>query len=148
MEFGGLVSIVLVSGNDLFFTPKTFRSLSNSDLGHLQHSLDSNRLRVPKTLRSTSYFKPLPAVPNATACSFYSNPSSDTPSNGYSETSASSKGNLETSLDSAPSDLDSALMLFGDSLNPKISPLPGEIPFNVYFLLINFGFPLCQCVST
>ena len=27
-----------------------------------------------------------------------------------------------------------------------ISPLPGEIFFVVYFLFIDFGFPLCQCV--
>ena len=26
-----------------------------------------------------------------------------------------------------------------------ISPLPGEIPSIMYFLLIDFGFPLCQC---
>ena len=26
-----------------------------------------------------------------------------------------------------------------------ISPLPGDIPSIMYFLLINFGFPLCQC---
>ena len=96
----------LLLGDDLFSAPKTSWSLSNSDLGHLRYSLNSNCLWVPETLRSTSYSKPLPAVLNATACSFHSDPSPDT-----------SKGNPETSLVSAPSDLNSAPMLFGDSLS-------------------------------
>ena len=29
-----------------------------------------------------------------------------------------------------------------------ISPLPGENAFVMYFLFIDFGFPLCQCVIT
>ena len=41
----------------------------------------------------------------------------DTPSKGRSETSASSKGNLETSLGSTPSNLNSAPTFFGDSLS-------------------------------
>ena len=57
-----------LSGDDLFSAPKTSRSFSNSDLGHLWHSSDSDCLPVPETLWSTSYSEPLPAVPNATAC--------------------------------------------------------------------------------
>ena len=91
-------------GDDLFSAPKTSQSFSNSDLGHLQHSLDSNRLRVLETLQSTSYSEPLLAVPNTTACSLHSDPLSNTPSEDYSETSTSSKGSMETSLDSVPSD--------------------------------------------
>ena len=34
----------VMSGDDLFSAPKTSRSFSNSDLGHLRHSLDSDRL--------------------------------------------------------------------------------------------------------
>ena len=34
----------VMSGDDLFSAPKTSRSFSNSDLGHLQHSLDSDCL--------------------------------------------------------------------------------------------------------
>ena len=66
---------VLLSGDNLFSALKTSRSFSNSDLGHLQHSSDSNHLRVLETLWSTSYSKPLPAVPNTTAYSLHSNPS-------------------------------------------------------------------------
>ena len=91
------------------------QSFSNSDLGHLWHSLDSNRLRVPETLWSTSYSEPLPAVPNTTVRSLHSNPSSDTPSEDYSETSTSSEGSSETSLDSIPSDPNSALTFLRDS---------------------------------
>ena len=105
----------VMSGDNLFSAPKTSRSFSNSDLGHLQHSLDSDCLWVPETLQSTSYFKSLPAVPNTTACSLHSNPLSNTPSEDCSETSASSEGSSETSLDSIPSDLNSALMFLRDS---------------------------------
>ena len=104
-----------LSGDDLFSALKTSQSLSNSDLRYLWHSSDSDHLQVPETLRSTSYSEPLPAVPNTTACSFHSNPSPDIPSDGCSETSTSSKGNPETSLDSAPSDPKSSPMFFGNS---------------------------------
>ena len=104
-----------LSGDDLFSAPKTSWSPSNSDLGYLWHSLDSDRLWVPETLRSTSYSEPLPAVPNATVCSFHSDPSPDIPSNGCSETSTSSEGNPETSSDSTPSDPKSGPMFFGNS---------------------------------
>ena len=57
-----------------------------------------------------------------------------TPSEGCSETSASSKGNLETSLDSAPSDLNSTLTSFGDFLShsrdratPAASDIKGRV---------------------
>ena len=123
-----------MSGDHLFSTPKTSWSLSNSKLRHLRHSSDSNRLQVLETLRSTSYSKPLPAVPNATACSFHSNPSPNTPSNGCSETSTSSEGNLETPSVSAPSDPNSALTLLGDSpscnrvrVTPTASDIKGQV---------------------
>ena len=123
-----------MSGDDLFSAPKTSWSLSNSDLGYLQHSSDSNRLQVPETLQSTSYSKPLPAVPNATACSFHSDPLPDIPSDGCSETSASSEGNPETSLDSAPSNLKSSPMFFGNSPShsggraaPAASDIKGQV---------------------
>ena len=94
-----------VSGDDLFSAPKTSRSFSNSDLRHLWHSLDSDHLQVLEMLWSTSYSKPLPTVPNTTACSSHYDPLPDTPSEGCSE----------TSLDSAPSNLNSAPTFFGDS---------------------------------
>ena len=105
----------VMSGDDLFSVPKTSWSPSNSNLGYLQHSLDSDHLRVLETLRSTSYSKPLPAVPNTTARSFHSDPSPDIPSDGCSKTSTSSKGNPETSSDSTLSDLKSSLTFFGNS---------------------------------
>ena len=64
--------------DDLFSAPKISWSFSNSDLRHLWHSSDSDCLPVLETLWSTSYSKPLPAVPNTTMCSFYSDPLSDT----------------------------------------------------------------------
>ena len=124
----------MMSGDDLFSAPKTSRSLSNSNLEYLWHSSDSDHLQVPEILWSTSYSKPLPAVPNATACSLHSDPLPDTPSDGCSKTSTSSKGNPETSLDSAPSDLNSAPTLFRDSLscngvraNPTASDIKGQV---------------------
>ena len=55
-------------------------------------------------------------------------------SDGYSETSASSEGNPETSSDSAPSDLNSAPMFLGDSpsrsgdkVTPTISDIKGQV---------------------
>ena len=122
-----------LSGDELFSTLKLSQSFPNSDLGCLQHSLDSNRLPVLETLWSTSYPKPLPAVPNTSACSFHSDPLPDTPSEGRSETSASSKGNSETSSDSAPSYLNSALTSFrnsqshsGDRVAPAASNIKGH----------------------
>ena len=111
-----LMSTVFLSGDDLFSTPKTSQSSSNSNLGHLRYSSDSDHLRVPEMLQSTSISKPLPAVPNTTMCSFYSDPSSNTTSEGCSETSASSEGNLGTSSDSTLSDPNSTLTFFRDSL--------------------------------
>ena len=119
-----------LSGDDLFSAPKTSRSFSNSDLGHLWHSSDSNRLQVPETLWSTSHSKPFPTVLNTTACSLHSNPSSDTPSEDYSKTSTSSKGSLETSLDSVPSNLNSALTFLEDSPSgsrDKAAPAAADI---------------------
>ena len=120
----------MLSGDDLFSALKTSQSLSNSNLGHLRHSLDSDHLWVPETLRSTSYSEPLPAVPNTTAHSFHPNPSPNTPSDGCSETSTSSEGNLETSSDSTPSNLNSALMLFRDSSScsrDRVTPTTSDI---------------------
>ena len=117
-------------GDDLFSALKTSRSPSNSDLRYLWHSSDSDCLQVPETARSTSYSEPLPAVPNATACSFHSDPSPDTLSNGCSETSTSSEGNLETSSDSAPSDPNSTPTFLGDSLShsrDKVTPTTSDI---------------------
>ena len=104
-------------GDDLFSAPKLSWSSANSDLRHLQHLSDSNHLQVPETLQSTSYSEPLPAGPNTTTRSFHSNLSPDTPSEGCSETSTSSKSNPKTSLDSTPSDPNSAPTFFGDSLS-------------------------------
>ena len=104
-----LMSTTFLSGDDLFSALKPSWSFSNSNLRHLWHSLDSDHLPVLETLWSTSYSEPLPAVPNTTVHPFHSDPLSDTPSKGCSETSTSSKGNLETSSDSAPSNLNSTL---------------------------------------
>ena len=104
-----------LSGDELFSALKPSWSFPNSNLRRLWHSSDSDCLPVLETLWSTSYPKSLPAVPNTTAHSFHSDPSPNTPSEGCSKTSASSKGNSETSLDSTPSDLNSAPTSFGNS---------------------------------
>ena len=108
-------TVLLLSGDDLFSAPKTSQSFSNSDLRHLQYSSDSNHLWVPEMLQSTSISEPLPAVPNTTMHSFYSEPLSDTTSEGCSQTSTSSEGNSVTSLDSTPSGPNSTLTSFRDS---------------------------------
>ena len=143
MAFHSLVSHALrmqhargrvMSGDNPFSTLKTSQSFSNSNLRHLWHSLDSNRLPVPETCWSTSISEPLPTVPNTTVCSFYSNPSSDPPSEGCSETSTSSKGNSETSSDSTPSSLNSTLMFFRDSLShsgDRAAPMASDIKGHV-----------------
>ena len=122
----GIPGSLLLSGDDLFSTPKLSWSSANSDLGHLWHFLDSNCLPVPEMLQRTSYSKPLPAAPNATTCSFHSNPLPDTPSKGCSESSASS--------DSAPSDPKSGPMFFrnppshsGDRATPTASDIKGRV---------------------
>ena len=69
---------LILSRDDLFSTLKVSQSFSNSDLGHLQHSLDSNCLPFPDMLQSTFYSKPLPAVPNSTVHSFHPNASPNT----------------------------------------------------------------------
>ena len=97
-----------LSGEDLFSTPKPFWSFSNSNLRHLWHSSDPNHLPVPEMLWSSSYSKPLPAIPNTTN-SFHLNTSPNTSSKGCSETSISSEGDLKISSDSTPSNLNSAL---------------------------------------
>ena len=123
-----------LSGDDLFSAPKPSWSSTNSDLRHLWHLSDSDCLQVPETLRSTSYSEPLPVGPNATACSFHSNLLPDTPSEGCFETSTSSESNPKTSLDSAPSNLNSAPMFFRDSpscnrvrATPAVSDIKGQI---------------------
>ena len=124
----------VMSGDDLFSAPKTSQSFSNSNLGHLQHSLDSDCLQVPETLQSTSYSKSLPAVPNTTAHSLHSDPSSNTPSKDCSETSTSSEGSSETSLDSIPSNPNSALMFLGDSPSrsrDRAAPVASDIKGHV-----------------
>ena len=124
------VDICCLSGDDLFSAPKLSQSFANSNLRYLQHPSDSDHLPVPKTFQSTSYSKPLPAFHNATVCSFHSNTSPDTPSEGCSGTSASSKGNPETSSDSAPSNLNSAPTFFRDSLShsgDRVTPVASNI---------------------
>ena len=119
-----------LSGDDLFSALRLSRSSANSNLGYLQHSLDSECLQVPETLRSTSYSEPLPATPNATARSFLSNPLPNTSSEGCSESSAFSEGNPETSLDSAPSDPKSGLTSFGNPLScsgDRAAPMASDI---------------------
>ena len=123
-----------VLGDNLFSAPKLSWSSANSNLGHLRHFSDSNCLPVLETLQRTSYSEPLLAVPNATTHSFHSNPSPNTPSEGCSESSTSSEGNPETSLDSAPSDLKSGLMFFrnppsrsGDRATPTASDIKGWV---------------------
>ena len=123
-----------MSGDDLFSTLKTSWSLSNSDLGHLQHSSDSECLQVLETLWSTSYSDPHPAVPNAPAHSSHSDPLTDIPSNGHSETSTSSEGNPETSSESTLSDPKSAPTFFRNSLScsgdraaPVASNIKGQV---------------------
>ena len=120
-----------LSGDDLFSAPKASWSFFNSNL---QHSLDSDCLPVLEMLWSTSYSKPLPAVPDTTMHSFHSIPSPDTPSEGCSETAASSKGNSETSSDSTPSNLNSTPMFFGDSLScsrDRAAPIASDIKGHV-----------------
>ena len=123
-----------LSGDDLFSAPKLSQSSTNSNLRHLQHSSDSDCLRVPETLQGPSYSEPLPVGPNTTAHSFHSNLLPDTPSEGCSETSASSESNPKTSSDSTPSNLNSALTFFGYSLShdrvratPAASDIKGQI---------------------
>ena len=126
--------------DDLFFALKTSWSFSNSELGHLWHSLDSDRHQVPETLWSTSHSEPLPTVPNTTALSLHSNPSSDTPSKDCSETSTSSKGSLETSSDSVPSDPNSAPMFLRDSPShsgDKVAPAASDIKGRVIKVICN-----------
>ena len=131
---------LVLSGDNLFSAPKASQSSSNSNHGHLWHSLDSDCLPVPEMLWSTSYSEPLPAVHNNTTCSFHSNPSPNTPSKGCSETSTSSKGSSETSLDSAPSDLNSALTFFEDSPShsrDRVTPTASDIKGHVIKVIHN-----------
>ena len=107
--------MTIVSGDDLLSAPKASWSFSNSDLRHLQHSLDSDHLPVPETLGSFSYSKPLPVISNTTMCSFHPSPSPNTSSKGCSETSTSSEGNSEASSNSMPSDPTSTLTSLGYS---------------------------------
>ena len=97
----------LLSGDDLFSALKPSQSFSNSNLGHLRHSLDSDRLPVLKTLWSSSYSESFPAIPNTTTCSFHPSTLPDISFEAYSKTSTSSKGNSEISSDSTPSNLNS-----------------------------------------
>ena len=108
------------------------QSFSNSNLRHLWHALDSNHLPVPEMLQSTSHLEPLPAIPNTTACSFHSNPLSDTPSEGCSE----------TSLDSTPSDPNSTLTFLGDSLSGDTPSHTSAVPNSTPPLGRNSA-PLC-----
>ena len=129
-----------MSGDNLFSTLKASQSFSNSDLGHLQNSSDSDHLPVLEILWSTPYSEPLPAVPNTTACSFHSDPLSNTPSKGCSKTSASSKGSSETSSDSTPSNPNSALMFLRDSPSysrDRVAPAAPNIKRHVVKVIHN-----------
>ena len=146
-----------VLGDDLLSTPKASQSFSNSDLRHPQHSSDSDCLPVPETLQSFSYSKPLPAIPSTTTCSFHSSTSPDTSSKGCYKTSASFKGNAETSSNSTPSNLNFALLFSGYSLGcsgdeaaPAASDIKGHVIrvihdikgqgwCKVFTLLLNFS---------
>ena len=91
-------------------------------------------------LWSTSYSEPLPAVPNTAMCSSHSNPLPDTPSEGCSETSTSSKGNWETSSNSAPSDPNSTLTFSGYSLScsgDRVAPMAPDIKGCVVKVICN-----------
>ena len=98
----------VLSWDDLFSALKPSQSFSNSNLGHLQHSLDSNCLSVPDMFQSSSYSEPLLAIHNTTMCSLHHSTSPDISSEGCSKTSITSKGNLKTSSNSTPSDPNSA----------------------------------------
>ena len=129
-----------LSGDEFFSTLKPSWSFANSDLRRLWHSLDSNRLPVPETLQSTSYPKSLPAVPNTTARSFHSDPLPSAPSEGHSETATSSKGNLETSSDSTPSDPYSAPTSFGNSPShsrDRVAPVASNIKGHIIKVIWN-----------
>ena len=124
----------VLSGDDLFSTPKTSWSFSNSDLRHLWHSLDSDCLPVPEMLLSSSYSEPLPAVPNTTTHSSHPIIPPNISSKGCSETSATSEGNLETSSNSTSSDLNSAptfsrysCCCSGDEAAPAASNIKGHV---------------------
>ena len=101
--------IVHLSGDDLFSDLKPSWSFANSDLSHIRHSLDSDRLPVPDTFQSSSYSEPLPAVRNTTMRSLHHSTSPDISSEGCSKTSPTSKGSPKISSDSTPSDMNSAL---------------------------------------
>ena len=113
-----------LSGDDLFSTLETSRSFSNSNLRHLRHSSDSDCLRVPETLWSTSHSKPLPTVPNTTVCSLHSNPLSNTPSENCSETSSDS---VPSDLNSAPTFLRNSPSRSGDKAAPMASDIKGRV---------------------
>ena len=123
-----------LSGDDLFSALKVSWSFSNSNLGYLQHSSDSDCLPVPETLQSTSYSEPLPAVPNTTVHSFHPNTSPNTPFKGCSETSALSEdapSHTSTVPDSTPPlGWNSALLHFS-SQNSALLPFPNSTPLSL-----------------
>ena len=95
-----------LSGDNLFSAPKVSQSFSNSNLGHLWHSSDSDCLWVPETLQSTSHSKPFPTVPNTTACSLHSIPSNP---------------------NSAPTFLGDSSSCSGDKVAPMASNIKGRV---------------------
>ena len=123
-----------MSGDNLFSALKSSWSFSNSNLGHLWHSLDSDCLPVLETLWSSSYSESLPAIPNTTMCSFHPSTSPDISSKACSKTSTSFEGNSEISSDSAPSNLNSAPTFSeyswgcnGDRVAPVASDIKGHV---------------------
>ena len=97
-----------VLGDDLLSILKVSWSFPNSVLWHLWSPLDTDLLPVPETLQSSSYSESLPVISSTVTCSFHPNTSSDTSSEGSSETYTSSEGNSQTSSNSVPSDQTSA----------------------------------------
>ena len=120
--------------DDLISAPKPSQSFSNSNLRHLWHSLDSNHLPVSEISQSSFYSEPLLAIHNTTMCSFHPSTLPDISSEGCSETSTSSKANLEISSNCTPSNPNSALTFSGysqgcsrDGVAPAASDIKGHI---------------------
>ena len=123
-----------LSEDDLISALKPSQSFSNSNLGYLWHSSDSDHLPVPEMFQSSSYSEPLPAICNTTTHSFHPSTSPNISSKGCSKTSTSSKGSSEISSDSTPSNLNSTPTFSrysqgcsGDGVAPAASDIKGHV---------------------
>ena len=98
-------------------------------------------LQPPLSSRDTSeYFSFQAPSSSPQHYCLHSNPSSDTPSEDYSETSTSSEGSLETSSYSVPSDPNSAPAFLGDSPSgsgDKAAPAASDIKGRVVKVICN-----------